>query len=349
MFLSAARMAFSRRVVHDRIVTPKENLLRALRHDDPGWVPNGLESVVMLWPPVVERPASPGLDAFGVAWSLEPGAEGGTYPSHTIPVVTDLSKWRVQIVFPRLDDLDWDRVGAEARAIDRHECLVSGFVEMGLFERSYLLLGMEDALIAYLEQPDAMEELVAALADYKIELIERFDDVADLDMVWYGDDWGTQTSLFLPPQTWRRILKPHTRRVYDCMRKRGILVNQHSCGKIDAVFDDILEMGADLLNPCQPCNDLPNMKRRARGRITFAGGLDSQFVLGRPGVTPDEVRAEVRTRIDEMAEGGGYVAAPSHSVPYDPAILDAMNDEIRRYGAAYYANTTRRSACDGSP
>ena len=51
-------------------------------------------------------------------------------------------------------------------------------------------------------------------------------------------------------------------------------------------------------------------------------------MLDRPGVTTDEVRAEVRKRIDEMAEGGGYIAAPSHSVPYDQAIREINNFKI---------------------
>jgi hypothetical protein len=60
-------------------------------------------------------------------------------------------------------------------------------------------------------------------------------------------------------------------------------------------------------------------------------------VLNRPGVTPQEVRAEVRQRIDQMAPGGGYIAAPSHSVPYDPALLAAMRDEIATYGRHCYS------------
>ena len=59
-------------------------------------------------------------------------------------------------------------------------------------------------------------------------------------------------------------------------------------------------------------------------------------MLDRDGVTPDEVRAEVRKRIDQMAAGGGYVAAPSHSVPYDEVLLNAMNDEIETYGRHIY-------------
>ncbi len=196
---------------------------------------------------------------------------------------------------------------------------------------------MDEALMAYVAEPELMNEMIGAIADYKIRLIERFHEVADLDMLWFGDDWGTQGSLFIPPDCWRSIIKPHTKRVYDCMKERGILINQHSCGRIDEIFGDMVEMGADVWNPCQPCNDLAALKKQYAGRITFCGGIDSQFVLDRPGVTPGEVRAEVRRRIDDLADDGGYMAGPSHGVPYDPEIIAAMNDEIATYGRQFYA------------
>jgi uroporphyrinogen decarboxylase len=295
-----------------------------------------MESVVQIGSPAVERPCEAGLDAFGVHWSYEEDAEGGTFPTHGGHTVMDLRRWREQATIPDIEALDWEAVAARAAEIDREVCLVSGFVEMGLFERSYLLLGMEEALVGYLTAPEEMCALLGAIADYKIALIERFDDVADLDLIWYGDDWGTQDRLFMPPDAWRATIKVHTQRIYECMKRRGILINQHSCGKIEAIFGDMVEMGADLWNPCQPCNDLATLKRQYGGRIAFCGGIDSQFVLNRPGATPEEVRAEVRRRIDEMAEGGGYVAAPSHSVPYDPALIAAMDEEIERYGRQVY-------------
>jgi len=114
------------------------------------------------------------------------------------------------------------------------------------------------------------------------------------------------------------------------------MVWQHSCGKIESVFGDMVEMGAQVWCPCQPCNDLALLKRKYSGKITFSGGIDSQFVLARPGVTTDDVRVEVRKRISDMAAGGGYIAGPSHGVPYDPEIIAAMNDEINTYGRDYY-------------
>ena len=320
----------------------RENLLRAIRREGPAWVPEGLGGPVYLantatiWSPVVERPARAGTDAFGVGWALREHAEGGTFPAHGEHTISRLDHWREEITFPDLDDQDWDAPRAEADSIDRDENLVMGFVEMGLFERSYLLLGMAEALVGYITAPDEMDALLGAIADYKIELIERFHDSVGLDMVWYGDDWGTQDALFVPPEVWRRVIGPHTRRIYDCMTRRGILVNQHSCGRIEAVFADMVEMGADLWNPCQPCNDLAGLKRRYGEKIAFHGGIDSQFVLDRPGVTAEEVRGEVRKCIDTLAPGGGYIAGPSHQVPRDPDLLAAMKDEVETYGKMFY-------------
>jgi len=317
-------------------MTPKENLLKVIKHDNPEWVPYGLESAVFINPPVIERPELPGKDDFGVMWELEKGAEGGTYPAHNGHTITGIENWREQISFPGIESMDWDSVSDNVKTIDRKNQLVCGFVEMGLFERSYLLLGMDEALVAYITMPEFMEELISALADYKIKLIELFDDAANLDIVWYGDDWGTQNSLFLPPEVWRKIIKPHTKRIYDCMKKRNIIIDQHSCGRIEEVFADIVEMGADIYNPCQPCNNLKELKQKFNGKIAFEGGIDSQFVLSKDGVTQEEIRAEVRKRIDELAEGGGYIAVPSHSVPYDDKIVATMIDEISVYGKNFY-------------
>jgi hypothetical protein len=327
-----------------RTISPKENLLRAIRRDHPRWVPEGLDGpvnmadTVTIWAPVVERPdEEPGLDAFSVDWSYHKDAEGGTYPTIGGHTLSDISKWRDELIIPDVEDQDWDGIRAQAEAVDRDEKLLMGFVQMGLFERSYLLLGMEEALMAFMTNPDEMYEMLGAVADYKIELIRKFDDVIDMDMLWYGDDWGMQRALFLPPDIWRRVIKPHTKRIYDCMREREIIINQHCCGKIDAVFGDMVEIGADLWNPCQPCNDLPELKRKYGDRISFHGAIDSQFVLHRPGVTADEVRAEARRCIDMLAPGGGYIAGPSHHVPYDPELIEALQDEVETYGGAFYA------------
>ncbi len=317
-------------------MTYKDNILRAIKRDNPQWVPNGMEGVISLGSPVVERPKKAGYDAFCVVWVFDDRIMGGTYPAKDGNTITDIGKWMEQIQIPDVSEIDWEKIKEDARNIDREEYLVMGFIEMGLFERSYLLLGMEEALISCITEPNIMKDILGAIADYKIELISMFHNIAHLDIIWYGDDWGSQSNLFLPEQVWRDLIKPETKRVYDCMKKREIIINQHSCGRIESIFGDMVEMGADIWNPCQPCNDLFKLKDKYGDYICFCGGIDSQFVLDKPGVTAREVRNEVRKRIDDMATGGGYIAAPSHSVPYDEGVVNAMNDEISMYGKEFY-------------
>jgi hypothetical protein len=259
------------------MITPKENLLRVIHHAHPQWVPYGLEGTTLLYPPYTERPDRAGVDSFGVRWEYEAEAEGGTYPAPAGFPITQLANWREQICIPDVDAMDWSNIRLgwhkqplDLSSIDREQNLVCGIVEFGLFERSYLLLGMETALMAYLTEPEAMSDMLGAIADFKIRLIERFHAEAHLDMVWLGDDWGTQENLFLPPRVWRKVLKPHIQRIYDTMKARNILINQHSCGKIESVVPDLVEMGASIWNPCQPCNDLAELNAVLPGRSHFA-------------------------------------------------------------------------------
>ncbi len=314
----------------------RENLLRAIRRTGPAWVPNGMEGVVTIEPPVIERPYAAGTDPFGVKWDIEEKTGTGTYPAHGGWPLKDFETWRNDLRVPNLDTFDWSGAAAKADAVDRTESLVQGFVHMGLFERSWLLLGMEEALVQYVTAPDEMRDVAGIIADYKIEVITRLHERINMDILWLGDDWGTQNALFLPPEIWRKTIKPHTKRIYDACKRLGIIINQHSCGMIEPIFADMVEMGADMWNPCQPCNDLAALKRAFGDRMTFCGGIDSQFILDRPGVTAEEVRSEVRGRIDTLAPGGGYIAMPSHGVPYDKAILTAMNEEIASHGGAFY-------------
>ncbi len=319
-------------------MTAKENLIAAIKHKNPEWVPNGMEKSIRLYPPILERTLNEGKDVFGCEWAFAGEAEGGTYPTEKNLVITDITKWKEQLHIPDVNQFDWSYVRHQVENIDREEYVLEGFCEMGLFERSYLLMGMDNALVNYMLEPELMYDMLSVLADYKVDFISKFDDEIGLDMIWYGDDWGTQRNLFVSPEIWRQIIRPNTRKIYDCMKERHLIINQHSCGKIDSIFGDLVEMGADIWNLCQPCNDLAGLKKKYSGSIAFHGGIDSQFILNNPDATPEMVKKEVKKRIDEMGEGGGYIAGASHMVPnHRPDIINAYNEAVDEYGTAIYS------------
>ena len=95
-------------------------------------------------------------------------------------------------------------------------------------------------------------------------------------------------------------------------------------------------MGADRGIPVSPATIVARLKRQYGDRITFCGGIDSQFVSARPGATPDDVRAEVRAHRRDGRWGRLYQRPRASSVPYAPELLHAMTDEIAGYGRSYY-------------
>jgi uroporphyrinogen decarboxylase len=131
---------------------------------------------------------------------------------------------------------------------------------------------------------------------------------------------------------WRKFIKPRLARLFAPVRAAGKIVSLHSCGKVQELFDDLVEIGLNLFNPFQPeVMDVFGELRRRRGVLAFHGGLSIQRTL--PFGTPSEVRQQTRRLIEAGLEGG-YIFAPSHEVPRDvpPENLAAMMEVVRSFG-----------------
>ncbi len=320
-------------------MTKKENLRRVIMRDNPNWVPCGMESEIFLVHPIIERPLRAGRDDWGVLWDYREEAEGGTYPGHEEPIISEIENWREVIRIPEVDDYDWSEIKESwnrnpinIAEINREKHWITGALDFGVFERMYLLLGMENLLIYTITNPEEVADLAMDIAKYNVRVIKKFFQVVKPDMIRYGDDWGVQDQLIMSPDSWRQLIKPAVQLIYDAIHEEGGIVFQHSCGKIEDIFSDLVEMGMDVFDPVQPCNNYKMLKEEYGDKVSFCGAIDSQHVLGRSNVTENEVRKEVRNCIEALAKNGGYIARPSHDIEYDKSVMEAMNDEIKKYG-----------------
>jgi uroporphyrinogen decarboxylase len=92
---------------------------------------------------------------------------------------------------------------------------------------------------------------------------------------------------------------------------------------VTAVVPDLIEIGLDVLNPLQPeVLDLCRLKREYGRDLCFYGGISTQQTL--PFGTPDDVRAEVRERVEIMAQDGGYIIAPGITVLADTPLENVL-------------------------
>ena len=130
-------------------------------------------------------------DSWGTVYIFKPGAPGA-HP-HVTPenaVIKDIEKWEEQLTVPDLDHLDWTEAVRAAEAVNRKEKFVGFMCAGGLFERSHHLMGMETALINYMEYPEEMAALLRVIADYKIKYIRLVAEKIHPDIIFYHDDWG---------------------------------------------------------------------------------------------------------------------------------------------------------------
>ena len=311
-------------------MTRKENLVRAIRRERPAWVPYRYDgSLTMLLPAINSRPRAGGVDDWGVRW-IATGTEEGSYPE-------DRAYLRIEDVGTfRAPDLDWTAITADLKArVAQHaaeDTLIIARNEMLLFERAKYLLGTAEGLMAFLAEPERMHALLDVMTTFQIQLAHAIMK-SGIGGIRFTDDWGTQNALFIHPDLWRTFIKPRQKSINDVVKQYGGYVFQHSCGHIAELVPDLIEIGVDVLDPCQPAsNDIFRWKREYGERLSFMGGLDTQGYL--TFGTPEEVESSVSRVAEVMARGGGYIAAPSHTITLPEANRAAMLRGIARASVA---------------
>ena len=316
-------------------LSPKENLLRALGREDPEYVPvRRLDGRIPGMARLHYRNSmfyGPGVDRWGVRWEggLPAGFEWEPRIS-AYAVGHPLADLRALANYSFPDPEEPDMFGNMFDGVDHEANLVMAEVAYLLFERAYMLMGMEAFFVAAAEQPEAVAALLHRIADYQIALIRR--------LIRHGarairssDDYGGQTSLMMSPRMWRRLIKPELARIVGATKEAGAMFFLHSCGHIMEIVPDIIEVGVDVLDPIQAgANDHARLKHLYGDRLTFMYGVNSQGALSQG--TPEEVEADVHECIRVLAPGGGYVLGPDNAVAIPEANYRAYLAAGERYG-----------------
>ncbi|WP_372950333.1 uroporphyrinogen decarboxylase family protein [Mariniphaga sp.] len=201
----------------------------------------------------------------------------------------------------------------------KDEYLVIGDIEVTVFSLAHQLAGMEKLLIDMMMETEYVIPLFEACAEFQTQIGLRLIEKG-VDAIWFGDDFGTQTNLIIPPETFRDQLKP----VYKTMIERfkeakpDIIPILHCDGAVAELLDDIHEIGFEVFNPVQPGvpGHLPkDMKSRFGDKFSFWGAIDQQDLL--PNGTDEELENDIIEKINILGKGGGYMISPAHIIQND--------------------------------
>jgi len=208
----------------------------------------------------------------------------------------------------------------------------------GIVHQAQFLRGFEEWFTDLIANPKFFEALMEKLADLWIEMAKDELDTAgeNVDVCFYGDDLAFQDGPMMSMDLYRKMIKPHHKRLFGYIKSRtSAKIAYHTCGSVVHLIPDLIEMGVDALNPVQVSAkgmDSQTLKREFGKDICFWGAIDTQRVL--PFGTPDDVKAEVERRIDDLGPGGGYVLCAVHNIQADvsPENICTMYDTGREYG-----------------
>ena len=210
---------------------------------------------------------------------------------------------------------------------------VVGDIETSFWETSWYLVGLEKLMMDMMMEAPYVEPLFDRVMEVNLEIGKNLIRLG-ADIIWAGDDFGTQQSMLIDPDTWRTYFKPRIKYMFEEWKKVNpeLKIAWHSCGSIIPIIDDFIEIGLDLLNPLQPLAvdmDAENLTRLFGNRIRYFGGIDIQNLL--PQGPPEKIKSEVKRIAGIYGREGGYLLAPAHNIQDDTPVehILAMFEAVR--------------------
>ncbi len=279
-------------------------------------------------------------DEFGVVWSM-PEDQMLFMDISYHPLADATTEDLASYPFPKGNDPSrFTGLRAEAlrmrKASSSALCTAIGGV---IYETCWYMRGLERWFMDMLENPGFCEALLDRVLTYWLDFYDGFlAEIGDLvDVVMIGDDLAGQSGPLFSPDFYRRIVKPRQKALVQHIKsKTRAKIWYHTCGSCVEYIPDLIDNGADILNPVQiSARDMDprSLKQKFGTQMSFwGGGIDSQRVL--PFASPGEVRDEVRRNVDIFKAGGGYVFNNVHNIQHGvpPQNIVALYDAAYEYG-----------------
>lgn len=311
--LPAARMAYGKKL-EELGISERTDIVSLTGALDPAATPQYFEEGVF-------------VDPWGCTWNnIQAGLMGevkkpvfeeydeiGRYQA---PIPLFLKEWEAGL--PAL-------LAQIANARKRGKFIVGGWIS--LFERMQYLRGTENLYCDIALEEEDLFKLAEIVMEYQRIYTEKWLEL-DIDAMAFGDDWGSQISLLISPDQWRKIFKPLYQELIHAMKAAGKKVFFHSDGYILSLYPEFIEMGVDAINSQLWCMGVDAVAEKYAGKITFWGEISRQTTL--PKGTPKEV-AEAASSMKEhlFVNGGGLIGQSeiNKDVPLDNirALLNAWD------------------------
>lgn len=230
-------------------------------------------------------------------------------------------------------DPDDDRVCGKiykmVKGFQDGDMFLSGVHRNTLWEKSYMLVGMENMMMYFYKEPEYVREILHKIMDFHLGIAAHYISLG-IESARLGDDLGTQTGLILSPDIINEFCLPEYKRLFEFYKKHNVVINFHSCGHIEPILGMFMSLGVDILNPIQStANNLSIVRQKTQGKMSLEGGISTKTLMEG---SISEIKYEVRNTIKILGENGGYFCAPDQEMPFPEESYKAYKEALNEYG-----------------
>ena len=235
---------------------------------------------------------------------------------------------------PSDDRIDWNALKTKYPIWDANGSFKIAGLWFGFDITHSWFVGTERVLYAIVEDPEWLMDIFETELDLNLKLWDKVLDAGyRFDAVRWPDDMGYKHNQFFSKRTYRNLLKPFHQRAIDWAHQRGMKAMLHSCGDINPLIPELIDIGLDCLNPLEvkAGMDPVAIKKTYGDKLVLHGGVNAVL-----WDKPDAIKEEMMRVIPALKENGGYIFASDHSIPSDVGLKDfqsivALIKELGRY------------------
>jgi uroporphyrinogen decarboxylase len=213
------------------------------------------------------------------------------------------------------DRIPWEYLRSNYKKWKQEGYWIDAKLSFGFQMVEAYLVGTERLLMAMIENPEWCADMFNHYLDVDMALYDRLWAAGyEFDSITWTDDLGYKNGMLFSLKMYRELVKPVHKRAVDWAHSKGAKVRCHSCGNINAVIGDLVEIGIDLIHPLEVKAGMDPAKiKQVYGKsLAIHGGLNAMLWKDL-----DAISAEIERLVPVLKQGGGYVFAADHSIPND--------------------------------
>lgn len=184
----------------------------------------------------------------------------------------------------------------------------------GGFDLPRQLMGEEEACVAFIAEPELIEDMLQTAGDMVCAVLDRLAERGPVDYLHVHEDFAGKSGPLIGPSMITTFFKPYYLRIWNRVQELGGRVfSIDTDGYVNPVIDALLDAGINQIYPMEPAAgmDIVSLRKKYGQRLIMKGGID-KHVLRK---TKADIRRELEYKLQPDMLGGGVVFGLDHRIP----------------------------------